>query len=114
MKSDPLPASAYLGHMREFIGEIGEFLHGRSYQDFASDRMLQLAVVKSIENIGEAARRLTRDHPEIAARYPNIPWSELIATRNRLTHVYDNINLPFVWEIVESELPILLAALPKY
>lgn len=70
--------------------------------------MLTLSVVKCVEIIGEAASRISKDRQN---ELQNIPWSQLISMRNRLTHAYFDINLDIVWSTVTEDLPILLAEL---
>lgn len=85
-----------------------EFVAGRQRSDFDNDHMLFLATIKAIEIIGEAASRLSLNTREGA---PNVPWSDLVAMRNRLTHVYFDVNPDIVWQCVTTELPQLLSQL---
>jgi uncharacterized protein with HEPN domain len=71
---------------------------------FFADPRTQDAVIRNIEVIGEAVRGLsdaTRD------AHPQIPWSKIAGTRDRLIHGYFNVDLEIIWEIVETELPTL-------
>ena len=70
--------------------------------------MLTLSVAKCVEIIGEAASRISKDRQN---ELQNVPWSQLISMRNRLTHAYFDINLDIVWSTVTEDLPILLAEL---
>ena len=72
------------------------------------DEWTRLAVIKSIENIGEAARRLDR---ETQALYPEIRWSGWIGMRNRLAHGYDVVDLDTVWEVLCNDIPVLIEQL---
>ena len=68
------------------------------------DRLFFLALLKLVEIVGEAATRI----PEAThARYPDIPWREIIGTRNRLIHGYDAVDLNILWEIVTADFPPL-------
>ena len=84
------------------------FAEGMSYADFARDRRTQLSILKSVEIVGEAASRLSED---TRRAHPSIPWPEVIGMRNRLVHVYFNIDLPLVWDTVCNDLPFLIAQL---
>ena len=69
-----------------------------------------LSLVKSIEIIGEAAANVTIKCRE---DFPQIPWRDIISMRNRLTHVYFDINLDILWKTVVEDLPPLIAELEK-
>jgi uncharacterized protein with HEPN domain len=71
--------------------------------------MLQLALVKLVEIIGETAKAV---YPEAQAEHPDVPWSAAARTRDRLTHHYFEIDLEVLWSAVTADLPALLAALP--
>ena len=66
--------------------------------------------MKSIEIIGEAASKVTQETRE---RYTELPWANIIAMRNRLIHVYFDIDLDRVWDTVTDDLPPLVASLEK-
>lgn len=70
------------------------------------ERMLALALVQSIEIIGEASARVSA---EGRAEAPQIPWTEIIAMRNRLIHGYFDVDLDIVWQTVNDDLPPLVA-----
>ncbi len=72
------------------------------------NRVLVLAVVKTIEIIDEAASRVT---VEGRAEAPGLPWQQIIAMRNRLIHGYFDVDLDIVWSTVQGELPPLIAEL---
>jgi len=76
-----------------------EFFRNTKYQD---------AVIRRIEIIGEAARRISG---ETQAAYPEIPWSDLISMRNFMIHEYDDIDFGIVWETVKNDLPLLVDSL---
>ncbi len=109
--SDRLEIDDYLDHMRLSIDDIERCTKGLDLAAFVADRTVQLATIKAIENIGEAARCLTRDWPEFADATPSIAWRRWIAVRNRLNHGYFEIDLAIVWAVVENNLPELARAL---
>jgi len=63
-----------------------------------------------LEILGEAANRIPREEQ---ARYPEIPWPQIIGLRNRLIHGYDSIDFDIMWQIVTIDLPPLVATLEK-
>lgn len=94
-----------LRHMRDHVAEAVALSAGRSRSDLDSDRIFSLALVKLVEIVGEAARRVSVDRQ---ADLASIPWSQIIATRNRLVHGYDAVDLDILWRIAADELPVLL------
>jgi uncharacterized protein with HEPN domain len=67
-------------------------------------------VIRRIEVIGEAARRISE---QTQAKYPQLPWSAMISMRNVMIHDYDTIDLTVVWDTVQRDLPPLIAELEK-
>ena len=97
-----------LHHMLEAAREASSFAANRDRRDLDTDRMLVLALVKSIEIIGEAGARVSE---EGRAATPDLPWPEIVAMRNRLVHAYFDVNLDIVWETVRKDLPALIIVL---
>lgn len=90
--------------------EALDFVAGKERADLDEDRMLALALVKSIEIVGEAGASVS---PEGRAEIPDIPWRQIVAMRNRLIHAYFDVNLDVVWETVRRDLPPLISTLEK-
>lgn len=86
------------------------FVVGREREDLDTDRMLALALVRSIEIIGEAGSRVS---PEGRTEIPAIPWAEIVAMRNHLIHAYFDVDLDIVWETVKNDLPPLVSTLDR-
>ena len=99
-----------LRHMLDAAREAIVFTQNRTRAMLDSDRMLTLSLVKSIEIIGEAATRVSR---ECQGRYPAIPWASIIAMRNRLIHAYFDVDLDRVWDTIMTDLPPLITDLEK-
>ena len=100
--------STYLAHMLEAIERIRRYIRRKRRARFLTETLLQDAVIRNIEIVGEAAGRLS---PEFAARHPEIPWRDIVGMRHRLVHGYMKVNLSTVWEVVERDLPALEPAL---
>ncbi len=98
----PRDERVYLRHIADAIARINDYLAGLSERDFKERQIVQSAVIRELEIIGEAARNLSddfrRDHPEVA-------WQDVIAMRNRLIHAYFDVDLNVVWEVVRDDLP---------
>jgi uncharacterized protein with HEPN domain len=82
-----------------------------SRSEFMRNVQVQDAVIRRLEIIGEAARRLA---DATKAKFPSLPWRLMIRMRNIMIHEYDGIDLPIVWETVTHDLPLLIAALEPY
>ena len=83
---------------------------GRARGDLDADRTLNLALVRLLEIVGEAAGRVPE---EWRSQHPGIPWSQIVGLRNRLIHAYDEVDMDILWEILSSDLPALLAELDQ-
>jgi len=104
-KHDP---SILLRHMLDHAREAYSLAQSRSRADLETDRLLNLALVRLLEIIGEAASRVPiEDRPH----YPDIPWPQIIGMRNRLIHGYDSVDFDILWQTVREDLPPLIAAL---
>ncbi len=79
---------AYLWDMLDAARAIAEFVEGKTYHDYETNRMLRSAAERNVEIIGEAARRVSE---ETRAKHPEIPWRSIIGQRNILAHEYDEI-----------------------
>lgn len=99
-----------LRHMLDAAQEAVGFAHGHGRADLDSDRLLVLGLLKCIETVGEAAARVSKNSK---AQWPQIPWGDIVGMRNRLVHVYFDVDLDQVWNTVTADLPPLIAELEK-
>lgn len=99
-----------LRHMLDAAEEALEFAAGKKREDLDNDRMLALALVRSIEIIGEAGARVSE---EGRTEVLNVPWREIVTMRNRLIHAYFDVDLDIVWETVQRDLPPLSVSLER-
>ena len=91
-----------LQHMLEACRAAMEFAHGRNQEDLESDLMLQFALVRAVEIVGEAAARVSEETRRACS---DIPWAPIIGMRNRLIHAYFDINPGILWAAVTDEIP---------
>jgi uncharacterized protein with HEPN domain len=99
-----------LTHMRDYAVLAIGFAEGKTRQILEDDLQFQLALIRAIEIIGEAASRVTE---ETKLKYPEIPWKPIISIRNRLIHGYMDINLDILWNTIQQELPEFIIQLNR-
>ena len=95
-------------HMIDHAKEAVEMTHGRKRADLDENRMLNLAVVRLVEIVGESCSRVPK---EFRNEHPHIPWREISGIRVRLAHAYDSIDFDILWDIVQNDLPTLIEQL---
>lgn len=94
----------YVQDVLDAMVEAEEFTSGMDFSDFKTDRKSINAVVRSLEIIGEATKKLPKS---VTDEYPEIPWKRMAGMRDKLIHEYFGVDLDMVWEVVRSELPPL-------
>jgi uncharacterized protein with HEPN domain len=97
-----------LQHMLDAARKTQTFLVGVSRKDFDQNEMLQLALIRLVEIIGEAASRITDDYKQ---QHPQLPWGPMAGMRNRLIHAYFDINDEVLWETLTDSIPALIPQL---
>jgi len=97
-----------LRHMLDHAREAVEMVRNCSRTELDTDRMLNLALVRLMEIVGEAAVRIPE---EFQSRHPQVPWRDVADLRHRLIHGYDTVNFDILWTIIQHDLPPLIAQL---
>ena len=95
-----------LEYGREAIG----LMRDKKRADLDSDRTLGLATLRCLEIVGEAASHIPES---LRQQHPQIPWPQIIGTRNRLVHGYDLVDYDIIWSTIAEDLPPLIAELEK-
>lgn len=95
---------AFFEDILKSIGLIESYLENKTEDDFMYSQQMQDAVVRRIEIIGEAAKRISN---ETKKRYPQIPWRQMTGMRDIIAHEYDGIDYGIVWNTCEASLPEL-------
>jgi len=95
----------YLRQIVDYVDEIERYMGKVKFDEFEKSGLLQDAVIRKIELIGEAAKKLTIGFWEKYRK--ELPLAEAVSTRNRLIHQYDDIDLKIVWNTIKNDLPEL-------
>jgi len=101
---DRISLKDMLGYAREAVKLLG----ATSREELGHNRMMQLALTRLVEIVGEAANRVSQ---ETRQKNSDIPWPPIIGMRNRLIHGYDIIDFDLLWDTVTDDLPPLIAQL---
>ena len=99
---------AYLLDILEAAKLAAAYVSAKTKEEFILDTQCQDAVIRRLEIIGEAARRISR---ETRARLPGLPWSAMINMRNLMIHEYDHVDFAVVWDTVQNHLPALIQSI---
>lgn len=97
----------YLGHILKAIERIHRYTADMDEIAFLSSELVQDAVIRNIEIIGEASNNIQRAAPEFAAQHDDIPWMVMYTMRNRVSHGYDQVDFEIVWKTICRDLPNL-------
>ena len=97
----------YLGHIVEAIERIHRYVEDMDEVSFLDDEKTQDAVIRNFEIIGEASRNIERYHPAYAESHAEVPWTFMVAMRNRVAHGYFKVDFELVWKTIHEDLPEL-------
>jgi uncharacterized protein with HEPN domain len=98
----------YLRDMLEAGTKIFSFTAGMDFDQFARDDKTTFAVVRALEVVGEAAKKIP---PSVREKHPEIPWTSVTGMRDKLTHEYFGVDLRVVWRTVQEDIPPLMLAI---
>ena len=96
--------------MLDHATEAVELTHGLTRGDLENQRLLQLALVRLVEIVGEAAGRVSKETQE---QHPEIPWAQIVSMRNRLIHGYDFVDYDILWQTIKEDLPPLIEMIER-
>ena len=94
----------YLRHILDAITRVEEYTKGTDYKGFLGNSLIQAGVIREIEIVGEATKKLSQD---FTARYPAVPWKKIAGMRDKLIHDYLGVDPEAVWYTVERDMPKL-------
>jgi len=98
--------TAYLRHILDAISKIEEYVAGVDYESFTENTLVQDAVMRQLEIIGEAARRVSY---ALKDKYIHIPWKSMAGMRDKLIHGYFGVDIDAVWDTLVQDIPALKA-----
>jgi uncharacterized protein with HEPN domain len=98
-------ARLYLQDILQACDDILDFTQGmKSASELQADRRTFLAVVHSLQIIGEATRQIPKSLKE---KYPDFPWREAASLRNVIAHEYFGLDVDIIWDVIKSRIPTL-------
>ena len=97
----------YLEHILKAIERIERYTDDIDRASFLCSELIQDAVIRNIEIIGEASKNIQRVDPAFASIHDHIPWQVMYTMRNRVSHGYDSIDFEIVWNTIKGALPTL-------
>ncbi|MFW5760342.1 MAG: DUF86 domain-containing protein [Cyclobacteriaceae bacterium] len=97
MKDDSL----YIDHILQSINNIFEYTKGLSVQDFSDNKMVQDAVIRNFEIIGEATKKVSDDYKQV---HFEVPWKAMSGMRDKLIHDYIGVDTAVIWKTIKEDL----------
>lgn len=101
----------YLGDILDSIRRIESYIHKVNKKNFLENLMMQDAVMRQIEIIGEASNNISDEFQE---KHDHLPWSQMRAIRNKIVHDYKGVNVEIIWDTAKKDLPTLKEQVSKF
>jgi uncharacterized protein with HEPN domain len=95
----------YLSHILEAIERIGRYTEGMDEHGFLNNQLVQDAVIRNLEIIGEASNKIEKRYPDFAADHPELPLLFAYQMRNAVAHGYFKVDYEIVWRTIHRDLP---------
>lgn len=105
------PERIYLDYIRDMLENAEkamQFVEGMNFDEFSKDDKTHYAVVRALDVIGEAIKKIPSD---LRSTYAEIPWRDIAGTRDKLIHEYFGVNVSVIWRTVQEDLPTLVKQL---
>ncbi len=97
-------AIIYLEHIAECISKIKRYVKNVSHDQFIDDELIQDAVIRNLEIIGEATKQIDNEY---RLKHPTIEWKKIAGLRDKLIHDYIGVDMEAVWIVVKKDIPDL-------
>jgi uncharacterized protein with HEPN domain len=101
----------FLRHIQDECTYIISVSQELIYEDFLKDETLKRAIVRSLEIIGEATKKIPAD---VKVKWNTIQWKNMAGMRDRLIHDYMGINYTIVWDVVKNKIPVIHKQISDY
>ena len=108
MSKDP---KEYLRHIQDECQFLVSVTNNLTYSNFIQDETLKRAVVRSLEIIGEATKKISAD---FKVKWTLIEWKNMAGMRDRLIHDYIGVNYTIVWDVVINKIPPIFSQISAY
>ncbi len=95
----------YIEHIVNALKKISEYISGKDEASFLKDSLIQDAVIRQFEVIGEATKRISKDFRE---KHDSIPWKDMAGMRDVLIHDYIDVDIFMVWKTANEDTPVLI------
>jgi uncharacterized protein with HEPN domain len=105
MTRDPQRLSDYLDHILEAIERIEEYVSELDEMAFLGNKLVQDAVIRNFEVIGEASNNIEKRFPEFVAAHPELPLASAYQMRNAVSHGYFQVDFEILWNTIQRDLP---------
>lgn len=113
MTRDVQRLTDYLSHIIEAIERIEEYVLDMDEISFLNNKLVQDAVIRNFEVIGESSNNIEKRFPEFSAAHPELPLSSAYQLRNAVAHGYFKVDFEILWKTIERELPELHQKIQK-
>ena len=107
MSRDPLRLADYLEHIRDAISRITDYCEDLDEVGFLHNQLVQDAVIRNFEIIGEASKNIQKSAPDFVAAHPDLPFLPAYTMRNLLAHGYYKVDLDVIWKTISRDLPLM-------
>ncbi|MBI4127956.1 MAG: DUF86 domain-containing protein [Parcubacteria group bacterium] len=100
----------YSRHILDAVAKIEKYVRNASFDDFRGNELLHDGIIRELEIIGEASKRLSED---LKASMGDIPWKRIAGLRDKIVHDYFSLDLESIWHTVQEDIPVLKRALER-
>lgn len=100
----------FINDIDEAITDIENFVKSMKYNQFTKDKKTINAVIRSLEVIGEAAKKIPGS---VKKQYDEVPWKQMMGMRDKLIHEYFGVDTEIIWQVTQTDLPPVKSFITK-